>query len=170
MKGAPVVHYPVGRTPALGVALVALGAAGIAAVAVRWLAGGPLALDWRLGGLLALWLAVAGGLWHFWRGQTRRWLVFDGERWSLGEPDAEDRPARLVPLACASVVFDGQRSLLLRLAADRGDPQARRLPAAWLWAARQAAPQHWHLLRSALYSPPVRVPGEPAEQAGSLPV
>jgi len=150
------VHYPVGRTPALGGALAVLGLAGLLAVLGHGSAGA-----WRLGGALALWLVSVGGLWHFWRGQTRRWLVFDGERWSLGEPDAEDRPAQLVPLADVSVAFDAQRSLLLRLAADGGDPQARRLPAAWLWAARQAAPQQWHLLRSALYSPPARVPGEP---------
>jgi len=164
MKGAPVVLYPVGRTPVLGVALAVLGAAGLLVAAGRWLTG-PFPADWRLGGLLALWLAVAGGLWHFWRTQTRRWLMFDGERWQLGEPDAEDRPVGLVPLTAVSVAFDGQRSLLLRLRADRGDPQQPRLPTAWLWTTRQADPQRWHLLRAALYSPPARSL-EPLEPAG----
>jgi len=162
MKGAPVVHYPVGRTPALGGALAVLGLAGLLAVLGHGSAGA-----WRLGGALALWLVSVGGLWHFWRGQTRRWLVFDGERWSLGEPDAEDRPAQLVPLADVSVAFDAQRSLLLSARAEGDGPLMRR----WLWAARQAAPQHWHLLRSALYSPPARVPEDSPEPVGpSLPV
>jgi hypothetical protein len=162
MKGAPVVLYPVGRTPALGVALAALGAAGLLIVAARWLTG-PLPLDWRLAALLALWLAVAGGLGRFWQTQTRRWLVFDGALWSLGEPDAQDRPERLLPLTAVRVAFDGQSSLLLRLEADRDELQGRRLPVAWLWASRRAAPQRWHLLRAVLYSPPARAPEAPQQ-------
>lgn len=154
------MHYPVGRTPALGAALAALGAGSLLAVAGGWWAQGTLAY-WRLGGSLALWLASAGGLWHFWRGQTRRWLVFDGERWSLGEPDAGGRPTRLVPLADVSVALDMQRNLLLSVRADGAGPLARR----WLWAGRQAASRHWHLLRSALHSPPAHAAGEPPQQA-----
>ena len=163
MKGAPVVHYPVGRTPALGRALAALGLAGLLATLGNWPAG-TLA-GWRLGGALALWLVSVGALWSFWRGQTRRWLVFDGERWSLGEPDEGDRPTHLAPLADVRVAFDAQRNLLLSARAEGDGPLMRR----WLWAARQAAPGHWHLLRSALYSPPARAPEEsrePPEPAG----
>ena len=155
-----MVHYPVGRTPALGMTLAALGLAGLLAALGNWPAG-TLA-GWRLGGALALWLVSVGALWYFWRGQTRRWLVFDGERWSLGEPDEGDRPAHLAPLADMRVAFDAQRNLLLSARAEGDGPLMRR----WLWAARQAAPQHWHLLRSALYSPPARVPEEPLESDG----
>jgi hypothetical protein len=126
---------------------------------VGWPAGAL--AGWCLGGALALWLASVGALGYFWRGQTRRWLVFDGERWLLGAPDAEDRPTRLAPLMDVRVAFDAQRHLLLSARAEGAGPLVRR----WLWAARQAAPQHWHLLRSALYSPAAPAGGEPAEPA-----
>ena len=153
-KAVPGVRFPVGRTPALGVVLLALTIIGALLGIAAWSSSASQA-DGRWGVVVVAWLCVSTGLWRFWRQQTRRWLAFDGEAWSIQGRDVADPLADLVPLTSVHVVFDWQRSLLLQLKAGTSD--RRRMATPWIWAARQADPQRWHLLRAALYSPPARL-------------
>lgn len=86
-------------------------------------------------------MLVLVGVWRFWRQQSPRQLRWDGERWWLAERDHAHEGAEI------QVRLDAQRCLLLWFRPVNG-----RRPV-WLWAQASADPQHWHLLRCALYSP-----------------
>ena len=161
MLNAPPVHYPVGRAASLGWLLTALWL--LATVPGVWMLFEALA---QVGSARAaivsvafcsfLWLMAGLGLLGFWRRQVPRRLHWDGESWRLGVgetlPDAISSLAPGTPAAR----LDLQRCLLIRWQAPGGGG------ARWLWADASADPQHWHLLRCALYS---KTRGQGAEPA-----
>ena len=162
MLNAPPVHYPVGRAASLGWLLTALWL--LAAVPGVWMlfealvqAGSAQAAIVSVAFCSFLWLLAGLGLLGFWRRQVPRRLHWDGESWRLGVgetlPDAISSLAPGTPAAR----LDLQRCLLIRWQAPGS--QAR-----WLWADALADPQHWHLLRCALYS---KARGQGAEPAAA---
>ncbi len=161
MLNAPAVHYPVGRASSLGWLLAAL-----------WFVG-ALPYSWMLFEVLAhagiaqeaiisvafcglLWLLAGLALLCFWRFQVPACLHWDGDGWRLGV--GETLPSSISAYAAGqpAVRLDLQRCLLIRWQAPGGGG------ARWLWADASADPQHWHLLRCALYS---KTRGQGAEPA-----
>ena len=162
MLNAPPVHYPVGRAASLGWLLTALWL--LAAVPGVWMLFEALA---QVGSAQAaivsvafcsfLWLMAGLGLLGFWRRQVPRRLHWDGESWRLGVGETlPDAISALAP-GTPAVRLDLQRCLLIRWQAPGS--QAR-----WLWADASVDPQHWHLLRCALYS---KARGQGAEPAAA---
>ena len=137
---APAVSYPLGRSTGLAARLAALwcASAALVAYALFW----PPALDWPALAATIMIVSVFGSgaaLWRFWCNQRRQELCWSGESWLLRSGDVSELTGTV------EVRLDLQRAALLRFqpAAGRG---------AWCWAEAAAAPQHWHLLRCALYS------------------
>lgn len=142
MKDAPAVVFPVGRTPALGLALAALWLAGALLVSAAVLQQQDGVRNWTSLVLLLASLLTGGGLLRFWRRQQARRLVWDGACWGLQEGGSAsvDDDARV------EVRLDLQRAALLLYR----DPSRRR--SIWLWAQAADDLPRWHLLRCALYS------------------
>lgn len=93
--------------------------------------------------LIAFVAITAWLLRQFWRSQIERALTWSGESWALTDIDTGAQ----VALDDVRIRLDAQHCLLLRCVVA-GD----RLGAVWVWADAALAPQHWHLLRCALYS------------------
>ncbi|MDO5692188.1 MAG: hypothetical protein Q4G70_06880 [Pseudomonadota bacterium] len=153
MTGVPAVIFPVGRTRALAVGLLALSAGGLLMLMSTWF--------WPSTGAHKAWsamvLAVFSGAatmacWRFWRQQVPRHLRWDGERWWLLVVSGGEQEGALV-----QVRLDAQRWMLLWFRPEDGGR------AIWLWAQASVDRQRWHLLRCALYSP------ETSAKQGSVP-
>lgn len=162
MLNAPPVHYPAGRAASLGWLLTALWL--LAAAPGVWMLFEALAQVGSAREAIVsvafcsfLWLMAGLGLLGFWRRQVPRRLHWDGESWRVGVGETlPDAISALAP-GTPAVRLDLQRCLLIRW-------QAAGSPARWLWADASVAPQHWHLLRCALYS---KARGQGAEPAAA---
>ncbi len=141
-RSAPAVVYPVGRSRALGMALVALHLLAAAAL-VAWAAAGAGPSFTSAAAAGGLWLAAVAGSVHFWRGQFEGSLQWDGQAWALvAQARGVDTQ---VPCGAPEVFLDLQSHLWVRVSPDK-----RR--ALWLWLARQARPERWMDMRRAVYS------------------
>lgn len=152
---APVVSHPVGRTPRLAAALVGLWLLGAASACWIMVVARPSVDSAFMAAVLMASLVLSGvACVAFWRGQSPRSLLWDGERWHLRP---EDEP--MDDTTGVQVRLDLQRAMLLRLASV----SARR--PTWLWAEAAHDPARWHLLRCALYSSARSVSAETAPDA-----
>ena len=146
---APPVTYPVGRTSRLAWLLASLWLVGASTVFYALISAPALAQQAPVAIFLIVSLVFSGAAcWLFWRSQTPRSLLWDGEHWGM---DSEPNEA-----ARLHVRLDLQHVMLLCLEA----PPARR--PVWLWAEAAHDAARWHLLRCALYSSALSVAAEPA--------
>lgn len=142
MHSAPAVAYPVRRSRAGGLYLLAMGGLSVT-VSALWLVQAR--SGWFVGiGVLCcmltcFWCAQA------WRAMPVGKLVWDGAAWQF--LSAKGAPQVSSGLSCRQLVvtLDLQRHLLLRWP-GRG-------AAKWFWIDRASRPLRWHALRRAVYSP-----------------
>lgn len=148
MSEVPAVAYPTGRSYRLGVGLAGLWLAGAVAVLAWCLhqAASQEISAWRIWVLMLALVLTGVTLFFFWRSQTPRRLVFDGDQWHLTGGDLPPRPVEPIHVA---ILWDAQRCMLLRWPSSGH----RGLSALWLWVDASIDPYRWHLLRCALYSP-----------------
>ena len=142
LGAAPAVRYPAVRSRRLARVLFVLAAVQLLALllfAVLSHSPSPAAIAAQ--SLAAA--AVCTLLLHFWRArQQPRELHWDGQLWRVqAAPGSQDS----VELEAPAVALDAQRCLLL---CCRVRKSWRTL---WLWLDADAAPEHWHALRCALY-------------------
>ena len=142
LGAAPAVRYPAVRSRRLAWALLVLAAVQLLALlllAVLSHSPSPAAIAAQ--SLAAA--AVCTLLLQFWRArQQPRELHWDGQLWRVqAAPGSQDS----VELEASTVALDAQRCLLL---CCRARKSWRTL---WLWLDADAAPEHWHALRCALY-------------------
>ena len=146
LRRAPSVQYPLRRSRVLGVLLLTLLFAG-AWVVAAWVSFGARDAVLSAAVALGLWLLAAAGAIHFWWGQPRGVLQFDGQAWAL------DRMAKSFsgPLALSvppEVLLDLQAHLWVRIVPIGHSSQ-------WLWLERSSQPERWMDLRRAVYSRPI---------------
>ena len=93
---------------------------------------------------LGLWLLAAAGAAHFWWGQPRGVLQFDGQAWTLGQT-AKSFSGPLALSVPPEVLLDLQAHLWVRIVPSGHSSQ-------WLWLERSSQPERWMDLRRAVYS------------------
>ena len=142
LGAAPAIRYPAVRSRRLAWALLFLAA--VQLLALLLLAAlnhvpSPTAIATQ--SLVAA--AVGALLLHFWHArQQPRELHWDGQLWRVqAAPGSQDS----VELEAPAVALDTQRCLLLCCRARKS------WRTHWLWLDADAAPEHWHALRCALY-------------------
>ena len=140
LGAAPAVRYPAVRSRRLAWALFVLAAAQVLALLLFViLSHSPSPATIAAQSLAA---AVCSLLLHFWRTQQPRELHWDGQLWRVqAAPGSQDS----VELEAPAIALDAQHCLLL---CCRARKSWRTL---WLWLDADAAPEHWHALRCALY-------------------
>lgn len=139
---APAVRYPAVRSRRLAQAFLFLAMAQLPApllLAALSRTPSPAAIAVQC---LAAAL-VCALLLHFWRArQQPRALHWNGRLWRVqAAPGSQER----VELAAPNIALDAQRCLLLCCRARKS------WRTFWLWLDADAAPEHWHALRCALY-------------------
>ncbi|MDO8457517.1 MAG: hypothetical protein Q7T07_11480 [Burkholderiaceae bacterium] len=154
---APAVCYPTGRSTRLALVLVGVLLLGALTAGVY----GYLTysksnvLFWQNGVIAASWLLAAACVWQFLNQLQAGVLGWDGIswHWSAAVAQAKDEQSELAePVGQAehegmiSVRFDGQRCMLIKLEPPLGLSR-------WLWLEQGCAPQRWHDVRRAVYSP-----------------
>lgn len=142
-RQAPAVRFPVPRSRAVGGVMAAVALAGAASLVAWWLTGASLAPFAALLGAAA-WLAAAAGAWHWWRGQFRGELYWDGQQWWLDRLLPGHSPTQLQ--AAPAVQWDLQSHLWVCARAAAGRQRT------WLWLERRRQPERWLDLRRAVYS------------------
>jgi hypothetical protein len=119
------------------VGIVFLGAAAVAWFGYHIYAV-PQQLNWQFALLAGVWLISAVAVCFFIRQLPQGELDFDGENWYFTDQ-----------VGTASVRFDGQNCLLLRFESEFKQ-------VSWLWLEAGFESDHWHDLRRAVYSRPIR--------------
>lgn len=142
-RRAPSVQYPLRRSRVLGALLLALLFIG-AGVVAAWVGFGARDAVLSAAVALGLWLLAAAGAAHFWWGQPRGVLQFDGQAWTLGQT-AKSFSGPLALSVAPEVLLDLQAHLWVRVAPIRHSSQ-------WLWLERSSQPERWMDLRRAVYS------------------
>ena len=142
-RRAPSVQYPLWRSRVLGALLLALLFTG-AGVAVAWVSSGARDAVVSAAVALGLWLLAAAGAAHFWWGQPRGVLQFDGQAWTLGQT-AKSFSGPLALSVPPEVLLDLQVHLWVRIVPIGHSAQ-------WLWLERSSQPERWMDLRRAVYS------------------
>ena len=142
-RRAPSVQYPLRRSRVLGALLLALLFIG-AGVVAAWVGFGARDAVVSAAVALGLWLLAAAGAAHFWWGQPRGVLQFDGQAWTLGQT-AKSFSGPLALSVPPEVLLDLQAHLWVRVV-----PMGR--ASQWLWLARSSQPERWMDLRRAVYS------------------
>ena len=142
LGAAPAVRYPAVRSRRLARVLLSLAAAQVLTLLLlASLLPSPTASAIAAQSLAAA--AVGTLLLHFWRTrQQPRELHWDGQLWRV---QAAPGSQNSVELEAPAIALDAQRCLLL---CCRARKSWRTL---WLWLDADAAPEHWHALRCALY-------------------
>lgn len=142
MHSAPAVAYPVRRSRAAGLYLLAVCGLTVT-VSALWLVQAHGGWQIRLGVLCCalgcLWCALA------WRAMPVGELAWDGEVWQFTPAHGSLRDNSASPCRQLVVTLDLQRHLLVRWP---GHSSAGRF-----WIDRASRPQRWHALRRAVYSP-----------------
>lgn len=142
-RRAPAVRFPVQRSRTVGGVLAAIVLAG-AVVLGAWLVlgGGEGSVPAMAGA--GVWLAAAGGAWHWWRGQLCGVLYWDGGQWVLESLLPGQVPVLL--RGPPEVQWDLQSHLWV---CAHGAACRSRV---WLWLERRQQPERWADLRRAVYS------------------
>lgn len=142
-RRAPSVQYPLRRSRVLGALLLALLFIG-AGVVAAWVGFGARDAVLSAAVALGLWLLAAAGAAHFWWGQPRGVLQFDGQAWTLGQT-AKSFSGPLALSVAPEVLLDLQAHLWVRIVPIGHSSQ-------WLWLERSSQPERWMDLRRAVYS------------------
>lgn len=141
MHSAPSVAYPVRRSRAAGVYLLAATSLSIT-VTLVWVLQTPSGWPVWLGGFFCVLGCFWGGL--VWRAMPNGSLTWDGEAWQLTLLNPLLSSDVALPRKQIAVMLDLQRHLLLQWPGSD--------PVRWLWIDQSSQPERWYALRRAVYS------------------
>lgn len=145
-QSAPLVAYPVRRSPRLLSGLLCFVAAGLGGLLAWSIAGAaPGKVAWA--SALLLWLLCTLWVLWFWWQSPQGSLAWDGYHWSW-TPSGGTASG----LGSASIHLDWQHSLWVRWQAP-GSGQV-----VWLWLEQRQDPTQWLDVRRALLAPPAPSP------------
>ncbi len=153
---APLVQYPVQRSPWLAAILLVLALAGALALAAwaLWGAGTQPGVSRVVVALT--WLVACGLAARNWWTHPQGWLVWTGTDWRL------QAGVRSMAQARMEVHGDWLAAMGVRLVPHGGR-------ACWLWLDRSAQPASWKALRRAVYSRASLAQADPGDGMPSKP-
>lgn len=145
-QSAPVVTYPITRSPRLAGWLLAVAAAGLGVLWAWGLWGAP-AGQTTMAIAAAAWLLCATLAARFWWQSPQGRLLWDGYHWGW-TPSSGTASGP----GSAHIHLDWQHSLWVRWQSDD------RTQVCWFWLEQRHTPAQWADLRRALHAPPAPPP------------